>query len=265
MNTNDFIGIIKDFHVSARRDLEWRRDITPYKIVISEVMLQQTQVPRAAVKFPQFISRFSDFRELAGAAAGDVLAAWQGMGYNRRALYLHKIAGKIVEEYDGILPQDPQVLESFPGIGHATARSIIAFVYNKPTVFIETNIRRVFIHFFFKDAENIPDRDIYPLVESTLDRTAPREWYYALMDYGNMLSKSVENPNRRSKHYSRQSAFEGSARKVRGFIIRTLLKHKSLEKNQLKTLVADDRFDSIVDGLIKEGFVRVDDRMYFII
>lgn len=265
MNIGDFVRIIKDFHASARRDLEWRRNITPYKIVVSEVMLQQTQVPRVTVKFPQFVSRFPNFRSLAGAAVADVLAEWQGMGYNRRALYVHKIAHKIVEEYDGVLPDDPHVLESFPGIGHATAGSIIAFAYNKPTIFIETNIRRVFIHFFFKGAENVSDRDIYPLVESTLDRTAPQEWYYALMDYGSMLSKSVENPNRRSKHYARQSAFEGSARKVRGQIIRTLLENISMPKNHLKTMIDDDRFDTIIEGLIKEGFVRADDRMYFII
>lgn len=265
MNATEFVRTIKDFYVLARRDLEWRRNITPYKIIVSELMLQQTQVSRVALKFPLFVDRFPDFDSLAGAAVADVLAAWQGMGYNRRALYLQKIALKIVNEHGGVLPDDPVVLETFPGIGHATARSVTTFAYNIPTVFIETNIRRVYIHFFFETSKTVSDKELFPLVESTLDRVAPREWYYALMDYGSNLSKIAENPNRRSKHYTRQSAFEGSARKVRGQIIRALLEQKTITKDRLKSMVDDDRFESIMSGLMREGFVRSNDRMYSII
>lgn len=259
----EFVEIIKNFHEKNRRDLEWRRNITPYKIVVSEIMLQQTQVSRVVVRFPEFIKKFPDFETLAGAAVADVLAAWQGMGYNRRALYLKKIAEKLVQEYDGTLPKDPEILETFPGIGHATARSIVTFAFNKPTVFIETNIRRVFIHFFFGDKIDISDKQIYLLVESTLDRKNPREWYFALMDYGSILAKTIENPNRRSKHYSKQSAFEGSARKVRGQILKLLLKDH-ISKKKLKTQINDERFDKIIDGLVQEGFVKEKNGSYYI-
>lgn len=265
MNTIDFVKTINDFSSANRRDLEWRRTITPYRIVVSEIMLQQTQVARVAVKFPQFMEVFPTFESLAAAEPAAVLAEWQGMGYNRRGLYLKKIAEKTVNEFGGKLPSNPIILETFPGIGPATARSIVAFAFNKPVVFIETNIRRVFIHFFFEDREGIHDKELIPLVEETLDTKNPREWYYALMDYGSVLAKTVPNPNRRSKHYAKQSAFEGSARRIRGIILRTLLQEKQMPKKKLKEICCDDRFDAIVADLITEGFIREDDKMYFII
>lgn len=265
MNTQDFVKTIKDFSMANRRDLEWRRQITPYRVVVSEIMLQQTQVARVAIKFPLFIETFPSFESLAEAPPAAVLAQWQGMGYNRRGLYLKKIAEKTVKEFGGALPNDPTILETFPGIGPATARSIVAFAFNTPGVFIETNIRRVFIHFFFEDREGIHDKEILPFVEETLDIQNPREWYYALMDYGSILAKTVANPNRRSKHYTKQSAFEGSARRIRGIILRTLLQEKQMPKNKLKVICGDDRFDAIVATLITEGFIREDDRMYFIV
>ncbi|MEK7079017.1 MAG: A/G-specific adenine glycosylase, partial [Patescibacteria group bacterium] len=133
-----------------RRDFPWRNTTDPYHILVSEVMLQQTQVARVMVKFPIFIDQFSNFKELATASTKDILQVWQGMGYNRRALYLKKIAEIVITQYKGKLPDDPAILDTFPGIGEATAASIVAFAFNKPLVFIETNIRRVFIHLFFE-------------------------------------------------------------------------------------------------------------------
>lgn len=228
-------------------------------------MLQQTQVARVTSAFPRFIMQFPDFNTLAGAAVADVLGAWQGMGYNRRALYLKKTASIITEQYNGVLPQHPDVLQTFPAIGPTTARSIVTFAFNKPTVFIETNIRRVFIHCFFNDHAEISDKEILPLVEQTLDRTNPREWYYALMDYGSYLAKIVENPNRKSTHYKKQSAFEGSMRYIRGQILKILLKEKTLLKKELNIRINDRRFETIIAGLIKEGFVKEDDTMYSIV
>lgn len=262
MDPSAFITHIRSFAQTERRDLEWRRDITPYKVLISEMMLQQTQVSRVSVKFPLFIEQFPTIHALHEAAVADVLAAWQGMGYNRRALFLKRTASIIVNDHGGILPSDPPTLQSFPGIGYATARSIAAFAFNKPTVFIETNIRRVFIHFFFEDHTEVHDSEILPLVELTLDTENPREWYYALMDYGSRLVKITQNPNRRSKHYTKQSPFEGSERKVRGQIIRALLRHGPLEKHALERLIEDQRLEKIVAAMIAEGFIKYDGSTY---
>ncbi len=205
------------------RDLPWRRSVTPYRVVVSEIMLQQTQVGRVAEKFDIFIKQFPSFASLAEASVADVLRAWQGLGYNRRALALKKIADIVVRDCKGTVPSDPAELEKLPGIGTATAGSIAAFGFNKPVVFIETNIRRVFIHFFFPKKKSVHDNEIIPLVQVALNRKNPRAWYSALMDYGAMLAKKVENPNRKSAHYAKQSRFEGSDRQVRGRILKLLM------------------------------------------
>lgn len=242
-----------------RRDFPWRNTTDPYHILVSEVMLQQTQVARVLIKYPIFISQFSNFKELAAASTKDILQAWQGMGYNRRALYLKKIAEIVVKKYKGKLPGDPVILDSFPGIGEATASSIVAFAFNKPVVFIETNIRRVFIHLFFEDRKSkVDDREILPLIEKTLDVKNPREWYWALMDYGAHLGKTVDNPNKRSKHYSIQSKFEGSDRQVRGEILRILL-NKSQTKREIISVIKKDvnKTKKILADLMKEQFVKI--------
>jgi A/G-specific adenine glycosylase len=220
-------------------------------------MLQQTQVERVSVKYPAFIDAFPDFPSLAGAPLSDLLAVWQGMGYNRRAISLQKCARRVVDEYDGSLPQDPDVLATFPGIGRATAASICAFAFNMPVVFIETNIRRVFIHFFFSEDETVRDADILPLVTRALYRNDPRTWYGALMDYGSALKKTVPNPNRRSTQYARQSAFEGSDRKIRGTIIRTLLECPNQDAEDLIRTLGEDRERvlRIIASLETEGFL----------
>lgn len=240
------------------RDFPWRNTTDPYRILVSEVMLQQTQVARVLIKYPAFISQFSNFKELASASTKDVLLAWQGMGYNRRALYLKKIAEIVVKKYKGKLPDDPVILDSFPGIGEATAASIVAFAFNKPVVFIETNIRRVFLHLFFEGRKlKVDDREILPLVKQTLDDKNPREWYWALMDYGAHLGKTVDNPNKKSKHYAVQSRFEGSDRQMRGEILRILLKKPQAEKNIVSILKKKNgRVKNILQNMIKEGLIE---------
>ncbi|MFA5354028.1 MAG: hypothetical protein WC291_07350, partial [Thermodesulfovibrionales bacterium] len=211
-----FQSIIKGHYRKQGRKMPWRETDDPYRIVVSEVMLQQTQVERVMGKYAEFIALFPDFPSLAAAPLQEVLAAWQGMGYNRRAISLQRLAVRVMEEHGGILPASPELLAKLPGIGKATASSIAAFAFNSPTVFIETNIRRVFIHFFFHDRDDVKDTEIYPLVELTLDRQDPRQWYYGLMDYGSLFRKTRHNPNRKSAHYSKQSRFEGSRRQLRG-------------------------------------------------
>jgi A/G-specific adenine glycosylase len=186
-------------------------------------MLQQTQAERVVARYDQFLEAFPDFASLAEAPLRELLRLWQGLGYNRRAMALQRIAQKVVTEFSGRLPHTVETLRSLPGIGPATAGAIAAFAFNQPAAFVETNIRRVFLHFFFVGRNGVNDREILPLVEVTLDRARPRRWYYALMDYGVMIGKHRDNPNRRSAHYHRQGAFKGSDREVRGLILKILL------------------------------------------
>jgi A/G-specific adenine glycosylase len=250
-----------DYYHDHGRDLPWRHDPTPYQVVISEIMLQQTQVARVLERYPRWLQRFPDFGTLTAATVADVLDVWQGMGYNRRGLWLRQIAQTIVNEHTGQLPSDPSILQKLPGIGPNTAGSIAAFAFNAPVVFIETNIRRVFIHELFGDEVGVDDKQLMPLIEEALDRENPREWYYALMDYGAYLAKTVPNPNRRSKHYSVQSKFEGSRRQLRGEILRQLLEcDRSLGEFEIE----DERLTSTIEALVKEGFVVLQGEEYSI-
>ncbi len=239
------------------RDMPWRNTTDPYQILVSEIMLQQTQVERVTAKFSEFIRVFPDFSTLAIAPLADILAVWQGMGYNRRAIALQKCAARVTAEYGGVLPADVDILATFPGIGKATASSIAAFAFNMPVVFIETNIRRVFIHFFFAENETVNDSDILPLAGKSLYHENPRIWYWALMDLGSALKKTVPNPNRRSVHYSRQSPFDGSDRKIRGSIIRIILDKKEVEEEELLFILNEDltRVKKIISALVSEGFI----------
>lgn len=248
---------IWEYHAQHRRFFTWRDDITPYKILVSEIMLQQTQASRVAQKFDDFISAFPDFKALAYAPFPEVLKLWKGLGYNRRALALHKTAQIIARDFNHELPKDAHVLETFPGIGRATARSIIAFAFNIPSVFIETNIRTVFIAAFFPDRIDVHDRELIPLVALTLDKEAAREWYYALMDYGVMLKKTVGNKSRQSVHYNRQSPFAGSDRELRGMILQILLENQKLKREKLIKLLGKDqsRIERMIVNLCSEGLV----------
>jgi A/G-specific adenine glycosylase len=240
------------------RDMAWRNTTDPYQILVSEIMLQQTQVERVTTKFPEFIHAFPDFATLAAAPLGEVLTVWQGLGYNRRAIALQKCAILVMNEYNGILPGDVDILATFPGIGRATASSIAAFAFNIPVVFIETNIRRVFIHFFFADTDTVRDEDILPLVEKAVYHENPRVWYWSLMDLGSALKKTVPNPNRRSVHYTKQSSFEGSDRKIRGALLKIVLKDHFLEEEEIIARVAGDRQRTkrILCALEEEGFIQ---------
>lgn len=221
-------------------------------------MLQQTRVESVVGRYERFLLRFPDFERLAGAGLSEVLAEWQGLGYNRRAAALHAIAGKVMGDFSGLLPDDERVLATLPGIGTATAASIAAFAFNRPSVLIETNIRRVFLHCFFPGRDAVPDREILPIVAAACDRGNPREWYYALMDLGSEWKTRFPNPNRRSAHYRRQSPFEGSTRQARGAIVKILIAEDSLTCGELGDRLALDqnRFQSALDQLKKEGLVK---------
>ena len=250
--------VLSYYEKSGRHDMPWRHTTDPYHILVSEIMLQQTQVERVTLKYPVFIAEFPDFATLAGAPLAVILRVWQGMGYNRRAIALQKCALRVTDEYGGILPHDVETLATFPGIGRATASSIAAFAFNQPVTFIETNIRRVFIHHFFRDRDAVSDDEILPLVEQALYRENPRVWYWALMDLGASLKKSVPNPNRRSVHYTRQSAFEGSDRRIRGLVLKLLVSRGKMTPAAIVRELGEDRDRvlKILAGLEGEGFIR---------
>jgi A/G-specific adenine glycosylase len=252
----EFQNLVLEYYRHSGRKMAWRNTRNPYHILVSEIMLQQTQVDRVTVKYPLFIAAFPDFFALASAPLKEILAVWQGMGYNRRAIALQTIARTIVSEYDGVLPGDVDILDTFPCIGRATASSIAAFAFNRPVVFIETNIRRVFIYTFFDDRRKVSDSEILPLVDRTLYRQHPRIWYWALMDLGTALKKTVPDPNQRSVHYKKQAVFEGSDRKIRGMILRLLISGPVMQDEIFLHLPEDPaRINRIIAALEKDGFI----------
>ncbi len=229
-------------------------------MLVSEIMLQQTQTGSVTEKFLNFKEKFPNFLALSKASLKDVLKAWQGLGYNRRAIALKKIANIIINEYHGKLPDSIEILQTFPQIGVNTASSIVVFAFNKPTVFIETNIRQVYIYFFFHNRNNITDKVIIPIVEKTLDKSNPREWYYALMDYGVMLKKSHPDLNKRSAHYRRQSPFKGSNRQIRGELLKLLVKNKILKISEIEKSfkkIPEKKLMTALSQLEKEEFIEI--------
>ncbi|MGD2247726.1 MAG: A/G-specific adenine glycosylase [Candidatus Methanofastidiosia archaeon] len=249
-----FQSKIYKYYKKHGRKFPWRETDNPYYILVSEFMLQQTQTKRVLTKYDQFIHRFPEISVLADSSLKDVVKEWQGLGYNRRAMYLHKTAQKVVNEYNGCIPDNIDILKTFPGIGDATSAAIAAFAFKKPVVLIETNIRVVYIYFFFTGT--VKDADIRPVVSQTIDCDNPREWYYALMDYGVMLKKKVKNPGRRSAHYTKQEPFEGSNRQIRGKILKWLSTGSYSENELISKIDADtERVLTILDQLEKEGFI----------
>jgi len=204
------------------RPFPWRDDPSPWGVLVSEFMLQQTQTDRVIPYWTRWTRRWPGPADLAAAPLPEVLREWSGLGYNRRAVYLRDAARVITDTRGGRVPDSPGDLETLPGIGPYTAGAIACFAYGRPTVFIETNIRAAVLHCFFPGREGVSDREIFPVLERCLDRERPREWYWALMDYGASLKKRVVNPGRRGAGYHRQAPFAGSFRQVRGKLVRAL-------------------------------------------
>lgn len=259
-----FVETVWEFYERhGRRSLPWRNTRDPYKILVSEVMLQQTQVDRVLPKYKSFLKRFPSVRALATAPLGDVLRAWQGLGYNRRAKMLHDCAKAVQAVHAGKLPDAYAALVALPGIGSYTAGAVMAFAHNVPVPVIETNIRTVYLHHFFHDTTDVADTEISKLIIDTIDLENPREWYYALMDYGTHLKKTIGNPNSKSKHYVRQSAFEGSDREVRGTIVRSL-SAKPYTRTALHRALSfkPERIDAQLERLQEEGMIVLKKRSY---
>jgi A/G-specific adenine glycosylase len=248
---------VLDYYRRNGRDLPWRSTTDPYRILVSEIMLQQTQVDRVIPKYENFITHFPDVAALAAAPLRNVLTLWQGLGYNRRAQNLHACARIISDEHNGLFPQTRDGLQALPGIGIYTASAVSVFAFNQPCVFIETNIRAVYIHTFFPEADAVSDSQLEPYIESTLYKRDPRRWYNALMDYGVYLKKLHGNPARKSKHHTLQSRFEGSDRQIRGMIIKILGQTEHMSSKELLCRIDKEpgRVQAIINQLVGEGLV----------
>ena len=252
-----FRRIVYDYYQNFGRDLPWRSTDDPYKILVSEIMLQQTQVSRVVERYVEFIKTFPNIISLAEATLHDVLTVWQGLGYNRRAFSLKRLAEIVNIKYGGNVPSDVSLLMQLPGIGNATANAVCSFAFNQPVVFIETNVRTVYIYHFFSTKDIVKDSEIKPLVEKTLDYNNPKRWYNALMDYGVALKKYWSNPGRKSAHHNKQPPFEGSARQVRGAILRALIaKPRQTSRELIKAIHFDPEVvRKNIQSLEKEGLV----------
>jgi A/G-specific adenine glycosylase len=269
VNTNEkaFVKIVERYYAKeGRHDLPWRLTQDPYKITVSEIMLQQTQVSRVLEKYKEFLRAFPTVRSLAKAPLADVLRVWSGLGYNRRAKFLHQMAQAVVTEYKGKFPATIEGLQSLPGIGPYTAGAIYAFAYDKAYPVIETNIRTVYLHHFFADKIGVSDQELFPTIEATLQKMHPREWYWALMDYGSYLKSTGIKNNAKSKHYTKQSKFEGSKRQMRGAIMRELLKGPKTVVQIAKAIDKEKgRVEEVLVDLIRERMVTRKINIYSII
>lgn len=258
--------VLAYYKQNGRHTLPWRKTKNPYYIAISEVMLQQTQVPRVIEKYKTFITRFPTIASLAEASLGKVLSLWIGLGYNRRAKFLKQMAEEIVSKHKGVFPKTIAALESLPGVGQYTARAIATFAFNQPHVFIETNIRTVYFHHFFPTAtQKISDSTLLPLIEKTVHKENPRLWYWALMDYGSHLKASGVRNIAKSTHYTKQKPFIGSIRKVRGAIIKSLVGGKKTK--QALSLVSENKeqFEKALLGLTQEMLVKKVGKYYMLV
>ncbi len=263
MNTTDFQDLLRQKANELYRAMPWRTDTRAYYVLVSELMLQQTQVARVVPKFTEFIAAFPNEQTLAAASLGDVLKLWQGLGYNRRAKYLYDAAKKIVQDFDGVFPENEADIQSLPGVGPNTAGAIVAYAFNQPSIFIETNIRTVYIHHFFADNFDVTDKQIKEKLQETIDTEHPREFYWGLMDYGSSLKTNGVKNIARSKHYKKQSPLLGSIREVRGHIVKELTRRESMSYAQLEMLHPHDiRVDAALASLKKDGILAEKSGIY---
>ncbi len=251
---NDFQAMILARGEELYRDMPWRSNTEAYWILVSEIMLQQTQVDRVIPKFQEFVQAFPTLTALAQAPQSAVLSAWLGLGYNRRARFLHQAAIKIEANYGENVPDKIESLVKLPGIGPNTAAAICVYAFNQPHAFIETNVRSVYIDYFFDTQTEVTDKEILAYVTQTLPTDNPREWFWAIMDLGSTLKKSGLNPNRASKHYTKQSQFSGSNREIRGKVLR-LLQAGPVRYEAVLEAIGDERTDAIIKQLINDGLV----------
>ncbi len=257
-SVRSFRACVRRFYRDHGRSFAWRNTRDPYRVLVSEVMLQQTQADRVVPKFREFLKRFPSWRSLAQASSADVMRAWQGLGYYRRAFNLQRAAQAVVRDHRGRLPADAEAIRGLPGVGSYTAGAVCAFAFGVGLPIVETNIRSVYLYAFFPRRRSVSDGEILALVEATLDVAAPREWYYALMDLGSELKKEKRGINSRSKHHTKQSPYHGSNRQARAAVLKALAERGTSSERRIAQLLGADpeRVGRAVDGLLREGLVR---------
>ena len=252
---------IFSFYSSHRRSFPWRETTDRYAILVSEVMLQQTQTHRVVPKYVSFLERFPTVEVLAESSLRDVLSLWVGLGYNRRAVMLHRAAQRVMKDFNGVVPKDRESLLLLPGVGPYVSGAVRAFADNSWSVCIETNIRTVIMYHCFPEVSGkVSDAEIEEKLEALISiakrrKVAPRDFYAALMDYGSHLKSNGVRLNTKQKGYVAQSPFAGSVRQARGCILKTLTAKGSMRVPQLKKVVEHDEFHTALDALVREGVV----------
>ena len=256
MNVPEFQELIWQKGRELYREMPWRENTNPYFVLVSELMLQQTQVDRVVPKFQQFMAAFPVISDLAVAPLSEVLTVWSGLGYNRRAKFLHEAAKKVMADFAGKVPSTYEALIQLPGVGPNTAGAILAYSFNQPVVFIETNIRTVYFHHFFDESAMVSDKELREKVKQTVDKEHPREWYWAMMDYGAYLKKQGAGRIDKSSHYKKQAPLKGSMREVRGLILKSLTLRDFMYEELAAALPQDERFNQAISALKSEGLIN---------
>ena len=249
-----------DWYAANRRDLPWRRTTDPYAILVSEVMLQQTQVARVVPKYAEFAARFPDLKALAGAATAEVLAAWSGLGYNGRAVRLQRCARTVVEAAGAgpaALPTTLDGLMRLPGIGPYTARAVLVFAHNADLAAVDANVRRVLTH-ALELPHDLPAAHLQAIADAALPRGWSRDWHNALMDYGALVLTSRVTG---IAPLTRQTPFAGSRRWYRAGALRLLLARAPRTRAELARLLDIPPGDlaPILQSLAGDGLVTLHD------
>lgn len=248
-----FREIVWNYYHAHGRTMPWRDTPSFYYVLVSELMLQQTQVSRVLPKFQAFTRQFPTIQSVAEASLAEVIEQWVGLGYNRRAKYLHQACQMVVVCGQ---PRDAKGLQALPGVGVNTAAAIMNYVYNVPVPFVETNIRTVYLNHFFPNQIGVSDRQLLEQVGHTIDRDNPREWFWALMDYGAFVKSQGMGLLAHSKHYKKQAPLKGSIRQVRGQIIKELSAGSVTAACLEGKFARDTRYLAALQGLIKDGLIE---------
>lgn len=254
---------VLSFYKENKRDLPWRRTTDPYAILVSEVMLQQTQVDRVVSYYQEWLRQWPTIQDLANAERADVLQRWMGLGYNNRAVNLHKASQFIVERFDGGVKNALGSGMKIPGIGPYTEKAVKIFAFNENLATVDTNIRRILIH-EFSPQETLSDADVHSLAEQCLPKGQSRDWHNALMDYGSLVLTSKKTG---ISPKTAQSTFEGSDRQYRAKILRHLLAHQreTFTIDRLQEILSFPerrRLQTILEGMIKDDLLLCENERY---
>lgn len=285
---------ILDWYAENKRDLPWRKNRDPYSILVSEIMLQQTQVNRVIPKYEAWFRKFPTINNLAKAKVSDVLALWSGLGYNRRVLNLKKTAEIIVEKYKGKFPQDEKELLELSGIGIYTARALLCFAFDQQIAVVDTNIRKVILTQFSisRHCEEVrrvtskkevllegsnpigiqlydgdcrahsslamTEKEVQDIADHLLPKGKAYEWNQALMDYSSTVLREHKIP------IPKQSKFIGSHRYYRGRVIKALIQYQKIPIAKMGKLIKKDYTEAenvwlkkLVGTLADEGFIVI--------